>query len=175
MHATPLRAQKARMLISFCAHGPVGQSGLQHRSGWSDSICALAIWCNGSTPDFGSGDIGSTPMNAASHSSNGQDSGFLILQCGFESCMRLTDSHSAEKNVIPEKHLILCLVGSMARTGDFQSSDTGSVFAPLRSAQSRGPLDLVGPVRGLWVCSKSAMHRSFKPREAGSTPVMPIV
>ena len=71
--------------------------------------------------------------------------------------MRLTDSHSAEKNVIPEKHLILCLVGSMARTGDFQSSDTGSI-----------------PVRGLWVCSKSVMHRSFKPKEAGSTPVMPI-
>ena len=64
---------------------------------------------------------------------------------------------SLHQNVIPEKHLILCLVGSMARTGDFQSSDTGSI-----------------PVRGLWACSKSAMQRTFNPFEAGSTPVMPI-
>ena len=76
--------------------------------GWFETICALALWCNGSTPDFGSGDIGSNPMNAASHSSNGQDRGFLILQCGFESCMRLTDLHSVEmpsyQSVVLEYH-----------------------------------------------------------------------
>ena len=152
----------------ICAHDLVVGVVCKTIRGWLETICALALWCNGSTPDFGSGYIGSTPMNTASHSSNGQDSGFLILQCGFESCMRLLMCMSDPYTIK------LCLVGSTVRTGDFQSSDTGSVFAPLRSAQSRGPLDLVGPVRGLWVCSKSAMHRSFKPREAGSTPVIPI-
>ena len=132
--------------------------------GWLETICALALWCNGSTPDFGSGDIGSTPMNAVSHSSNGQDSGFLILQCGFESCMRLMDLHSAEislhQNVIPEKHLILCLVGSMARTGDFQSSDTGSVSAPLRVS----PSGSVGAKRCPLGTSTGPKPRSTGPR-----------
>ena len=65
---------------------------------------------------------------------------------------------SLHQNVIPEKHLILCLVGSMARTGDFQSSDTGSI-----------------PVRGLRVCSKSAMQQTFNLFKAGSTPVVPLL
>ena len=45
----------------------------------------------------------------------------------------------------------------MERTGDFYSPDAGS-----------------SPVRDLWVCSKPVMHRAFNPKEAGSTPVMPI-
>ena len=41
-----------------------------------------------STQDFGSWNIGSNPMAAASHSFKGKDRGLLIPQYRFESCMR---------------------------------------------------------------------------------------
>ena len=41
-----------------------------------------------STQDFGSWNIGSSPMAAASHSFNGKDRGLLIPRYRFESCMR---------------------------------------------------------------------------------------
>ena len=50
----------------------------------------LRAGVKGSTPDLGSGDIGSIPMAALSHSFNGKDRGFLILRYRFESCMRHT-------------------------------------------------------------------------------------
>ena len=50
-----------------------------------------------STQDFGSWNIGSSPMAAASHSSKGKDRGFLILRYGFESCMRHRGMYDYEK------------------------------------------------------------------------------
>ena len=41
-----------------------------------------------STQDFGSWNIGSNPMAAASHSFKGKDRGLLIPRYRFESCMR---------------------------------------------------------------------------------------
>ena len=70
--------------VHLCA-GSGDRNGLQNHSGWFESICALAAWCNGSTQDLGSCDIGSNPMAAASHSSKGKDRGFLSGRSGFES------------------------------------------------------------------------------------------
>ena len=67
--------------VHLCA-GSGDRNGLQNHSGWFESICALAAWCNGSTQDLGSCDIGSNPMAAASHSSKGKDRGFLSGRSG---------------------------------------------------------------------------------------------